>query len=101
MKKLLLVGLMMLSSFITFAQISGTVLDSDTNSPLPGATVIIQGTSDGVVTDFDGNEIGYSAVMDDITRFVPIAEGNREYQLIQEWVAQDGNTIVDTDVPTP
>jgi hypothetical protein len=51
--------------------------------------------------DFDGNEIGYSAVIDDVTRFVPIAEGNREYQLIQEWVAQDGNTIIDTDVPTP
>ena len=62
MKKLLLVGLMMLSSFITFAQISGTVLDSDTNSPLPGATVIIQGTSDGVVTDFDGKFSLESAV---------------------------------------
>lgn len=51
--------------------------------------------------DFDGNEIGYSAVMDGVTRFVPIAAGNNDYQLIQEWAAQDGNTIVDTDVPTP
>ena len=51
--------------------------------------------------DFDGNEIGYSAVMDDVTRFVPNAAGNKDYQLIQEWAAQDGNTIVDTDVPTP
>ena len=55
MKRLLLVGLMMLSSFITFAQISGKVVDSDGKEPLPGATILVQGTNDGVVTDFDGN----------------------------------------------
>ena len=55
MKRLLLVGLMMLSSLITFAQISGKVVDSDSKEPLPGATILVQGTNDGVVTDFDGN----------------------------------------------
>ena len=55
MKKLLLVGLMMLSSFITFSQVSGTVLDSETKSPLLGLTVLVQGIYNGVVTDFDGN----------------------------------------------
>ena len=54
MKKLVLVGLMMLSSFMTFAQISGKVVDVDSNQPLPGATVLVQGTKEGVVTDFDG-----------------------------------------------
>lgn len=34
--------------------ISGTVLD-ETSTPLPGATVLIDGTSQGVATDFDGN----------------------------------------------
>ncbi len=34
--------------------ISGTILDNN-NLPLPGATVVIQGTSTGVSTDFDGN----------------------------------------------
>ncbi|UGU14507.1 TonB-dependent receptor [Sinomicrobium kalidii] len=33
--------------------VSGTV--SDANGPLPGASVIIQGTSNGTTTDFDGN----------------------------------------------
>ncbi len=33
--------------------ITGTV--SDTNGPLPGASVVIKGTSTGVSTDFDGN----------------------------------------------
>ena len=40
----------------TFAQekaISGTVVDEN-NMPLPGATVIIQGTTTGTSTDFDG-----------------------------------------------
>lgn len=33
--------------------VSGTVLD-ETNMPLPGATVVIKGTTTGVSTDFDG-----------------------------------------------
>lgn len=35
------------------SQITGTV--SDSQGPLPGATVIVKGTSNGVQTDFDGN----------------------------------------------
>ena len=44
------------ASMIAFAQssITGTVSDAD-GSPLPGATVVVQGTSSGVTTDFDGN----------------------------------------------
>ncbi|PHS03770.1 MAG: hypothetical protein COA88_15040 [Kordia sp.] len=41
---------------LTFAQektISGTVVD-ETNMPLPGATVVIKGTTTGAATDFDG-----------------------------------------------
>ena len=55
MKKLFLTGVMLLSSFLTFSQISGKVVDSDTKEPLPGATILVQGTDEGVVTDFDGN----------------------------------------------
>ena len=50
-----LLGLLMLQ--IGWAQqktITGTVND-ETGLPLPGATVIIDGTSQGVATDFDGN----------------------------------------------
>ncbi len=41
---------------ITYSQttISGSIVD-DSNLPLPGANVIVVGTSTGVVTDFDGN----------------------------------------------
>jgi outer membrane receptor protein involved in Fe transport len=54
MRKLLLVGLMLLMSITTFAQVSGKVFDSNTSETLPGATIIIDGTSVGVVTGFDG-----------------------------------------------
>lgn len=37
------------------AQVTGTVTDADTGDPLIGASVLIQGTTSGVVTDLDGN----------------------------------------------
>ena len=47
-------------SFIAVAafsqtQVSGTVIDSELDSPLPGATVVIKGSSTGISTDFNGN----------------------------------------------
>ena len=42
---------------ITFAQdktISGTVTDAD-GLPLPGVNIVVEGTSNGTQTDFDGN----------------------------------------------
>lgn len=48
--------LFIMTGLIGFAQgtVSGTVTDSD-GLPLPGATVVVQGTSIGVTSDFDGN----------------------------------------------
>ncbi len=54
----------------TFAQektISGTVSDNN-GLPLPGATVVIQGTSTGVSTDFDG-KYSIKANVDDVLNF--------------------------------
>ncbi|MGS0523912.1 carboxypeptidase-like regulatory domain-containing protein [Zobellia nedashkovskayae] len=34
--------------------VTGTVLD-EANQPIPGANVVVKGTNNGVVTDFDGN----------------------------------------------
>lgn len=36
------------------SKIKGTVLD-ETNLPLPGATIVLKGTTYGTITDFDGN----------------------------------------------
>lgn len=35
-------------------KVTGKVTD-EMNSPLPGANVVVKGTTQGVVTDFDGN----------------------------------------------
>ena len=53
---LLGIFLMLLSFQQMHAQknISGTVVD-DGNVPIPGANIIVKGTSNGVVSDFDGN----------------------------------------------
>jgi len=44
-------------SAVAFAQVtlSGTVLDGEVGGPLPGANVLLRGTSLGVSADFDGN----------------------------------------------
>ncbi len=53
-KSLIILGIFLTCGF-TMAQktITGTVSDAD--GPLPGATVVVQGTSNGVTSDFDGN----------------------------------------------
>ena len=42
---------------VAFSQgtITGTVLDGDGGTPLPGASVVVDGTTNGTSTDFDGN----------------------------------------------
>ena len=55
MKQFLIGLLMVFSTMTSFAQVTGKVIDGETNEPLPGASVIEQGTSNGVVTDFEGS----------------------------------------------
>ncbi len=50
------------SSFAQSVTVSGVVTDKATNMPLAGVNVAIEGTSNGAVTDFDGN---YSIQGDD------------------------------------
>ena len=55
MRRLLALALFLTTATI-FAQgtLTGTVMDSDMNAPLPGATVMVVGTNNGTTTDFDG-----------------------------------------------
>lgn len=57
MKRLTLFYLILLVSVTVFGQgrqITGVVLDESSN-PLPGANVLVEGTTNGTSTDFDGN----------------------------------------------
>jgi hypothetical protein len=53
----LLLALAFVFSSSAFAQstVTGIVMDSELNAPLPGANILEKGTSNGVSTDFDGN----------------------------------------------
>ena len=55
-KRYLLLILMHLCLTTIFAQtrVDGIVFDADDDSPIIGGNVIVQGTSVGTITDFDG-----------------------------------------------
>ena len=57
MKKMFVLIVACLVSTIAFAQgtINGSVTDGSTGDPLPGASVLVKGTTNGVTADFDGN----------------------------------------------
>ena len=64
-KSLMIVGAFLCFSLSQAQELSGTV--SDSNGPLPGASVVVKGTTNGTQTDFDGNytlsDIGDNAVI--------------------------------------
>jgi len=49
--------IMVMFPLTSFAQgtVSGTITEASTGNPLPGANVVVKGTSNGTTTDFDGN----------------------------------------------
>ncbi len=58
MRKILMLLLGTVFSLSVFAQevvLKGVVTSADDNQPLPGVTVVEKGTTNGTVTDFDGN----------------------------------------------
>ena len=64
LKSFLLVGAFLCFGFAQAQEISGNV--SDANGPLPGASVVEKGTTNGTQTDFDGNftiTVGENAIL--------------------------------------
>ena len=55
MKQILIGMMMVLTTLSTFGQTTGKVVEAETNEPLPGATIVVKGTSNGTISDFDGN----------------------------------------------
>ncbi|MEO0528216.1 MAG: SusC/RagA family TonB-linked outer membrane protein, partial [Bacteroidota bacterium] len=65
LKSFLLVGVFLCFGLVKAQEVSGTV--SDASGPLPGASVVVKGTTNGTQTDFDGNytlsDVGSDAVL--------------------------------------
>ncbi|HHC78718.1 MAG TPA: hypothetical protein ENK46_02460, partial [Flavobacteriia bacterium] len=65
LKKLLFLSIMLTTSIIFAQTVTGTVTGDD--GPLPGVNVIEKGTTNGVITDFDGKysiDVGADAVLE-------------------------------------
>ncbi|OAV45910.1 hypothetical protein A3850_012870 [Lewinella sp. 4G2] len=56
------------ATIVPVRTVTGTVTDEETGEPLIGVNIIVQGTSTGTVTDFDGN-YSLSAEADDVLVF--------------------------------
>ncbi len=55
--KLLILFLLPLSMWAQGIDVSGNVISKDDQMPLPGVSIQVEGTNEGVITDFDGNYI--------------------------------------------
>lgn len=55
--RFLCIAVVTLFSTVMYAQstITGKIVDGDMNSPLPGANIVVKGTTNGASTDFEGN----------------------------------------------
>ncbi|SFU58308.1 Outer membrane receptor proteins, mostly Fe transport [Pustulibacterium marinum] len=53
-KNLILTAAFLLVCAVGFSQVTGTVVDGQSGTPLPGASVMVKGTNNGTSTDFDG-----------------------------------------------
>nr|WP_299073655.1 TonB-dependent receptor [uncultured Allomuricauda sp.] len=71
--------------------ITGTITSSDDNSPLPGVNVIVQGTTNGTVTDFDGNYAITVSSSDSILEFSSIGFATQE-------IAVGGNSTINVSL---
>jgi len=96
MRKLLVSGLLLIKAILVTAQgglIKGTITDAKTNESLIGTTVLIQGTTTGTITDFDGRFI--------IPKVAPgtynmvISFVSYETQILKAVVSENQETILD------
>ena len=86
LKYQLLLGLFVLCAHLLSAQnvIQGTILSEDDNGPLVGANILIDGTTEGTTTNFDGS-------------FLFTTERSFPLQLIISYIGHESQTLMITD----
>ena len=106
--------LFLFSTFIYAQQsISGVVVDAETDEPLFGVTVLVEGTAKGVVSDFDGNftitnmdpgdynlklsYTGYTSVSGPVT----VGSGDASVNFFMQFSASELNEIIVTGTGAP
>ncbi|TDN87414.1 TonB-linked SusC/RagA family outer membrane protein [Salegentibacter sp. 24] len=94
MNRILVLILFCIGTFSLQAQtsISGTVVEADTELPLPGVNIIVKNTSNGVVTDFDGNYIIDDVSVGDVLVYSYVGF------LPQEITIQENQEVIDVSL---
>ena len=100
---LLLVSLIMLAAQTALAQsfsVKGTIISSEDNEPLIGATILQEGTTNGVATDVDGNftiEVKGASKATLVVSYI----GFRVVSTIRTVLRRTLPSVVTTSAPTP
>ncbi|MEG9327658.1 Outer membrane receptor proteins, mostly Fe transport [Salinimicrobium catena] len=99
MRKFLALALFLTSATI-FAQgtITGKVVDSEMEGPLPGANIMVVGTNNGTVTDFDGN---FALEVDKTSGEIEVSFVGYERKVIPFTVANGATTDLGSIVLSP
>ena len=89
LKQLLFVSFALFTGALFSQTITGTVTGDD--GPLPGANVVVKGTSNGVSTDFDGNYTIEGVASDAILEFSSLG-------FVSQEIAVNGQTSINVDL---
>lgn len=85
----LLAFVLLIVSTVSYSQgfLRGKIIDGETGEGLLGATVVKEGTSNGIVTDFDGN---YSLTLEAGTHTIQFQFVSYQTQTVNDVVIKDG-----------
>lgn len=67
-------------SFFAQSSLSGIITEHDTGMPIPGANVVVKGTTNGTTTNFDGEYTLNGLNMDDVIVFSYLGFASQEIQ---------------------
>lgn len=99
MKKIILFLIFSLSTFLSFSQyIEGKVVDANTNKPIEGVNVYMEGIHRGTVTNEKGNyylKFPYVIVKNDVIRFSHIAYKELEVPYVPKKKNYSVNLLID------
>ncbi|MGK0254338.1 MAG: iron complex outermembrane receptor protein [Mariniflexile sp.] len=108
LKMCLILGLFFPLAIAAQGVITGTITEASTNAPLPGANVIVKGTTNGAISDFDGkfslNVASFPAtlVVSSVgfnTKEVSVTSAQNIQISLQEGVALDEVVLIGTRNP--
>lgn len=91
LKSTLLLLLMLPMSFYAQNTLTGVVTESETGLPVPGVNIVVKGTTNGAITDFDGNYTLQNVEEGDVILFSFLGFANQE-------IRYEGQNVLDVSL---